>query len=110
MLLVSRIAVKNDDRDILDWLGPKHWTRAESLGVVRDAGRVDDGSTVTDYLPAERERGITIQSVAISFSWEWHNSYTGNDLKANDQVTIHLIDTPGHHADFQSKSIDQLLF
>ena len=35
-----------------------------------------------DYLPTERERGITIQSAAISFNW----------LDAH----INLIDTPGH--------------
>lgn len=46
---------------------------------------VDSGSTVTDYLPPERERGITINSAAISLTW--------NDHKLN------LIDTPGH-ADF----------
>ena len=65
-------------------------------GVVRRAGSVDDGSTVTDYLPAERERGITIQSAAISFEWGWHNNRTGDDYNANDNVTVHLIDTPGH--------------
>ena len=65
-------------------------------GVVRRAGSVDDGNTVTDYLPAERERGITIQSAAISFEWGWHNHYTGDDFDANDKVQIHLIDTPGH--------------
>ncbi len=65
-------------------------------GVVRRAGSVDDGNTVTDYLPAERERGITIQSAAISFEWGWHNNRTGDDHDANDNVTVHLIDTPGH--------------
>lgn len=65
-------------------------------GVVRRAGSVDDGNTVTDYLPMERERGITIQSAAISFPWGWHNNRSGDDLAANDQVTISLIDTPGH--------------
>jgi len=64
-------------------------------GVVRQAGSVDDGNTVTDYLPAERERGITIQSAAISFPWGWHNNKT-NDVEANDNVTVQLIDTPGH--------------
>jgi elongation factor G len=46
---------------------------------------VDDGSTVTDYLPEERERGITITAAAIPIPWAKH--------------TINLIDTPGH-ADF----------
>jgi elongation factor G len=46
---------------------------------------VDDGSTVTDYLPEERARGITITAAAITFPW------------ANR--SINLIDTPGH-ADF----------
>lgn len=64
-------------------------------GVVRQAGSVDDGNTVTDYLPAERERGITIQSAAISFPWGWHNNKS-NDVDANDNVTVQLIDTPGH--------------
>jgi len=67
-------------------------------GVVRSAGNVDDGNTVTDYLPAERERGITIQSAAISFDWGWHNNQkTGTDeWEQNDNVSIQLIDTPGH--------------
>lgn len=52
-------------------------------GVVRTAGSVDQGNTVTDYLPAERERGITISSAAISFPWR------------QKQFTITLIDTPG---------------
>ena len=49
------------------------------------AGSVDTGSTTTDFLPAERERGITIQSASIPVKWKnW---------------TLNLIDTPGH-ADF----------
>lgn len=39
-------------------------------GVLRHAGKVDDGDTLTDFLDAERERGITIQSAAISFRKE----------------------------------------
>jgi elongation factor G len=61
-------------------------------GVVHRCGSVDEGNTVTDYLPAERERGITIQSAAISFPWTWHNG----DSNGNDHVTVSLIDTPGH--------------
>jgi elongation factor G len=70
-------------------------------GVVNRAGSVDSGNTVTDYLPAERERGITIQSAAISFPWKWHNSnILEKDIEQSqcqqDEVTINLIDTPGH--------------
>jgi elongation factor G len=60
-------------------------------GVVRRAGSVDDGDTVTDFLPAERERGITIQSAAISFPWS--RTYRRNQ---SHPVTVSLIDTPGH--------------
>ena len=72
-------------------------------GVVHQAGSVDDGNTVTDYLPAERERGITIQAAAISFEWGWHSSHNaaaaaaaGDEYEPNENVQIHLIDTPGH--------------
>jgi elongation factor G len=58
-------------------------------GVVRRAGSVDDGDTVTDFLPAERERGITIQSAAVLIPWTKSNS-------PQVPVTISLIDTPGH--------------
>ena len=43
---------------------------------------IDAGDTVMDYLPTERERGITIQSAAISFNWL--------------NTHVNLIDTPGH--------------
>lgn len=45
-------------------------------------GRVDDGTTVTDYDPEEQERGITINSACVTFPWKG--------------VTVNLIDTPGH--------------
>ena len=46
---------------------------------------VDSGTTVMDYLPPERERGITISSAAISLPW--------------GGCVLNLVDTPGH-ADF----------
>ena len=62
-------------------------------GYTKRLGNVDDGSTVTDFLPAERARGITIQSAAITFHWPpARKGETG-------AYTINLIDTPGH-ADF----------
>src|ERR1700676_5037729 len=51
-------------------------------GSKHKAGDVDDGNTTTDYDPLEAEKGITIQSAAVSVDW--------NDT----QIT--LIDTPGH--------------
>ncbi|KAJ8339326.1 hypothetical protein SKAU_G00361120 [Synaphobranchus kaupii] len=51
-------------------------------GYTRALGDVDDGDTVTDFMVQERERGITIQSAAVTFDWKEHR--------------INLIDTPGH--------------
>ncbi|KAL2803364.1 ribosome-releasing factor 2, mitochondrial [Aspergillus granulosus] len=73
-------------------------------GFTRRIGDVDEGSTVTDFLPAERARGITIQSAAITFHWPPGDSSaaTQADPEAPKSATSHLvnlIDTPGH-ADF----------
>ncbi|RAL00208.1 mitochondrial elongation factor MEF2 [Aspergillus ibericus CBS 121593] len=76
-------------------------------GFTRRIGDVDEGSTVTDFLPAERARGITIQSAAITFHWPPQASNDQNSAAEHDpQVprsaslhTVNLIDTPGH-ADF----------
>ena len=54
-------------------------------GSLETAGEVHHGNTVMDFLEAERERGITIQSACVSFT---HGS-----------TQVNLIDTPGH-ADF----------
>ena len=53
-----------------------------AAGVIDEIGSVDDGSTQTDSLALERQRGITIKSAVVSF--------------VIDDVTVNLIDTPGH--------------
>ncbi|KAL2786607.1 P-loop containing nucleoside triphosphate hydrolase protein [Aspergillus keveii] len=72
-------------------------------GFTRRLGDVDEGSTVTDFLPAERARGITIQSAAITFHWPPGESHaTQVDPQGPRSASPHLvnlIDTPGH-ADF----------
>lgn len=51
-------------------------------GAVHKIGEVHDGAATTDYMPQERERGITITAAAITASWKGHQ--------------INIIDTPGH--------------
>ncbi|KXL46795.1 hypothetical protein M433DRAFT_130737 [Acidomyces richmondensis BFW] len=70
-------------------------------GYTRRIGDVDEGSTITDFLPAERARGITIQSAAISFSWPPFPSADHGETSPRRCIphNINLIDTPGH-ADF----------
>ncbi|MBC7975495.1 MAG: GTP-binding protein [Myxococcales bacterium] len=51
-------------------------------GVSSRLGNVDEGSTVTDWMEQEQERGISITAAATTFDW-------------NDHV-VNLIDTPGH--------------
>ncbi len=51
-------------------------------GKIHKHGDVHDGNTTTDFMVQERERGITIQSAAISCEWKGHS--------------INIIDTPGH--------------
>jgi elongation factor G len=51
-------------------------------GKIHRHGDVHDGNTTTDFMVQERERGITIQSAAISCEWKGYD--------------INIIDTPGH--------------
>jgi len=51
-------------------------------GLTHRYGNIDDGTTVMDFLPEERARGITIVAAAATIPWRDH--------------LIHLIDTPGH--------------
>jgi len=51
-------------------------------GTTYRLGNVDEGTTVTDWMEQERERGITITAAAITSSWR--------------EYQINVIDTPGH--------------
>ena len=55
-------------------------------------GSVDDGTTVTDWMAQERERGITIVSAAITAFWDLKKSTSVEE----GHYRINLIDTPGH--------------
>lgn len=55
-------------------------------------GSVDEGTTVTDWMEQERERGITIVSAAITTFWDLKE--TSNTEKGHYRINI--IDTPGH--------------
>lgn len=52
-------------------------------------GEVHDGNTTLDYLPQEREKGITITSAATTCFW------SGSETQYPEHL-INLIDTPGH--------------
>ena len=53
-----------------------------AAGVIDEIGSVDAGTTQTDSLALEQQRGITIKSAVVSFEI--------------DDVAVNLIDTPGH--------------
>ncbi|MBE6931338.1 MAG: TetM/TetW/TetO/TetS family tetracycline resistance ribosomal protection protein [Ruminococcaceae bacterium] len=56
-----------------------------TAGALRGLGRVDDGTTQSDFLTIERERGISVRASSTHLQWR--------------SCELHLVDTPGH-ADF----------
>jgi len=65
-------------------------------GMVHRLGEVHDGATVTDHMEQERERGITIQSAAVTCAWTQVSSEGVCKLYEGSPVRINIIDTPGH--------------
>lgn len=55
-------------------------------------GSVDEGTTVTDWMAQERERGITIVSAAITAFWELKEE----SCVSAGEYRVNIIDTPGH--------------
>jgi elongation factor G len=55
-------------------------------GRIHKIGEVHDGATTTDWMPQERERGITITAAATFCKWK----------QGGNEYTINIIDTPGH--------------
>ena len=51
-------------------------------GKIHKTGEVHDGESTTDFMEQEAERGITIQSAAVTCEWKKHR--------------LNVIDTPGH--------------
>ncbi|MBK8048610.1 MAG: elongation factor G [Anaerolineales bacterium] len=57
-------------------------------GRIHRVGEVHEGTTVTDWMVQERERGITITAAAITTDW--------TDRITGEECQINIIDTPGH--------------
>ncbi len=55
-------------------------------GQIHKMGEVHEGAATTDFMEQERERGITIQSAAVTCFWDFDGS----------RYRINIIDTPGH--------------
>ncbi len=62
-------------------------------GISHKIGEVHEGTTVTDWMPQERERGITITSAAVTCFWT--QTYITNK-GTEKEYKINIIDTPGH--------------
>ena len=65
-------------------------------GTIHRIGEVHEGTTVTDWMEQERERGITITSAATTCSWKQLKQDGVFKLYENQQMRVNIIDTPGH--------------
>jgi len=67
-------------------------------GMIHKIGEVHDGTTVTDWMEQERERGITITSAATTCSWLQKKEDNPDVYKMFEGIKqrVNIIDTPGH--------------
>jgi elongation factor G len=65
-------------------------------GMIHKIGEVHDGTTVTDWMEQERERGITITSAATTCSWTQRKEDGVYKIFEGITQRVNIIDTPGH--------------
>ena len=67
-------------------------------GISYKIGEVHEGTTVTDWMPQERERGITITSAAVTCFWtqSYLKQPETREERIKGEYKINIIDTPGH--------------
>ena len=65
-------------------------------GMIHRLGEVHDGAATTDHMEQERERGITIQSAAVTCDWSQATEDNVFKLFQGEKQRVNIIDTPGH--------------
>jgi elongation factor G len=65
-------------------------------GMIHKIGEVHEGTTVTDWMEQERERGITITSAATTCFWQQVKTDGVFKLYEGQKMRVNIIDTPGH--------------
>src|ERR1700719_1382727 len=65
-------------------------------GMIHKIGEVHEGTTVTDWMEQERERGITITSAATTCAWTQRQEPGVYKIFEGIKQRINIIDTPGH--------------
>lgn len=65
-------------------------------GMIHKIGEVHEGTTVTDWMEQERERGITITSAATTCAWTQKVEPGVYKIFEDIKMRVNIIDTPGH--------------
>lgn len=64
--------------------------------MIHKIGETHDGSTTTDWMEQERERGITITSAAVTTNWKQVKNEGISKMFEGENFQLNIIDTPGH--------------